>query len=296
MQKQVWLLVFIMLLLGCKQEEPPPVFPTISFSTGDGVLSSNREVPPRSQWQIRVIAGKSDSPLASLLVLENGLPLTEYRDSGTYFIPESFQNTLRDTISVVMPDGEEQVATYEFVLTDQSGKEARAILRFTTRDPIIDSFFNIRLYAQGPFTPQDTLDAAGRVMGGFWWSKENRVIDSANAQPLGLQIDLSFGVGNDSLPVLIAPGRRNLVQGLNILSGGNVAAFDTTSLSFTSATGTDLFNATLGDSALIAPVVGQNILWRNFQRRRGIIRVNNVFQDADQPKRAYVDIDIKLVR
>lgn len=276
-------------MVSCKAPQQEVVYPTISFFSGPDLVSKSSTWAPGSRVIVKFVASKSDERLARVQLFQNGLPFKAYRDSGSYTIPERFQNQFIDSLQVQLPTSETNTL-FDFKVTDVKGKSGAASLSLRTQVPVTVLDTGIVLFGQNAALPEDTLE--GQFRGSYYSVKLRRVFDSTNVQPFIENINLVYGVTAQG-PVLVSPTGLSQFPPLRQVFGASLSTLDSTNLVWGQATGTEIAITPNPRYAGVVVAEGQNFLLRS-GNLRGLIWVRKI-EPGLSLGRGYVKFDILYV-
>jgi hypothetical protein len=279
MKKIAYLFVFALigLLYSCGTTTDPLPSPTTSITIN---VPSNVPTIAKVGDRIAFSVGVTAPATLSKFEVRKG---SASIDNASTFSGTTFSYNFAYTVTA---QDAGQNLTFRFIAEDIKGNSKSVDVAIAVATTVVVAPSNdVRLLSQ------NATATIGAAVGSFYVSAENRITNSADADPA--KVDITYGVLSNNATLVSPDARVANNLGVGNKTGWTRTTFAVSNLNFDTVTATEITNAAAPTNVLQTVTVGGVYIFQNAANKRGIIRVKSLPTNGNG-----VDVvfDIKVIR
>jgi hypothetical protein len=279
MKKIAYLFVFALvgLLYSCGTTTDPLPNPATSI-----VINVPSNVPTTAKVGDRIafsVGVTAPATLSKFEVRKGAMSI----DNASTFTGTTFNYNFAYTVTT---QDAGQNLTFRFIAEDIKGNSKSVDVAISVGTTVVVTPSNdVRLLSQ------NATATIGAAVGSFYVSADNRITNSADADPA--KVDITYGVLSNNATLVSPDARVANNLGVGNKTGWTKTSFAVSNLNFDTVTATEITNAAMPTNALQTVTVGGVYIFQNSANKRGIIRVKSL-----PPNGNGVDVvfDIKVIK
>lgn len=279
MKKIAFLFIFALvgLLYSCGTTTDPLPSPATSITISvPSSVPTTAKVGDRITFSVGVTA---PATLSKFEVRKGAMSI----DNASTFTGITF--TYNFAYTVTAQDAGQNLA-FRFIAEDIKGNSKSVDVAIAVGTTVVVAPSNdVRLLSQ------NATATIGAAVGSFYVSADNRITNSADADPA--KVDITYGVLSNNATLVSPDARAANNLGVGNKTGWTRTTFAVSNLNFDTVTATDIANAAAPTNVLQTVTVGGVYIFQNAANKRGIIRVKSLPTNGNG-----VDVvfDIKVIK